>query len=138
MRQLLLLAVALVGVLVALVSGRLVRRYVVDGRSMLRAYEPGDRLLVENLTYRFKQPRVGDVVVVRWPHALSRPAGSPELDLKRIAAGPGSAVQIAGREEFLGSDEWYVLGDNMDESRDSRELGPVRTHNLQGRVWRKY
>jgi signal peptidase I len=119
-------------VLAALLSGRLVRRYAVEGRSMLQAYKPGDRLLVERLSYYWRSPRVGEAVVVRQPGANGR------LDLKRIAAGPGAEVTVRGETDFVGADEWYVLGDNLDESTDSRELGPVRTSDLVGRVWLKY
>lgn len=122
-----------VGFLVAgALSGRVVRRYVVDGRSMLRAYAPGDRLVVEGVSYRFRAPRIGEAVVVRQPGAEGR------LDLKRIAAGPGAEVTVQGEPDFLGRNEWYVLGDNLDESTDSRELGPVRTGEVVGRVWFRY
>jgi signal peptidase I len=132
MRRLLLLVFTALGIVAALVSGRLIRRYVVEGRSMLRAYEPGDRLLVEALSYRFRRPRVGEAVV------LHQPGSNGRLDLKRIAAGPGAEVAVKDQTDFLGHDEWYVLGDNLAESTDSRELGPVRSENIVGRVWRKY
>ena len=99
---------------------------------MLRAYAPGDRLLVERLSYRTRAPRIGDAVVVR------RATGNGRLDLKRIAAGPGSHVTIEGEDRLLAEDEWFVLGDNLDESTDSRQLGPVRTAEIIGRVWFKY
>lgn len=121
----------------ALVSGRIVRRYVVEGRSMLRAYEPGERLVVEGISYRLRQPRVGEAVVVRWPHELVRP-DTALVDLKRIAAGPGAEVTVNGQPDFLGRDEWYLVGDNLDESTDSRELGPVKTRDIVGRVWFRY
>jgi signal peptidase I len=115
-----------------LVSGRLLRRYVVEGRSMLQAYAPGNRLVVEGVSYRLRPPRIGEVVVVRQPGTNGR------LDLKRIAAKPGAEVTVRGATDFLGNDEWYVLGDNLDESTDSRELGPVRTKDIVGRVWFRY
>ena len=132
MRQALIFAFAVAGILAGLISGRLVRRYVVEGRSMLRAFEPGERLLVEGVSYRLRSPRVGEAVVVR------QPGGDGRMDLKRIAAGPGAEVTVNGQPDFLGSDEWYVLGDNQDESTDSRQLGPVRSRDILGRVWRHY
>jgi signal peptidase I len=131
-------AIALLALGGALLTGRLVRRYAVEGRSMLRAYAPGDRLLVEGLSYRLRKPRVGEAVVMRWPHGLVRPVSGSPLDIKRIAAGPGAEVMVNGQPDFLGNDEWYVLGDNLGESTDSRELGPVRTKDIVGRVWRRY
>jgi signal peptidase I len=99
---------------------------------MLQAYKPGDRLLVEGVTYRTRKPHVGEVVVVVQPATMGR------LDLKRIAAGPGAEVTVGGAPDFLGEDEWYVVGDNLSESTDSRQLGPVKTKDIVGRVWRRY
>jgi signal peptidase I len=118
--------------LTGLLSGRIVRRYRVEGRSMLQAFASGDRLIVERASYHFRQPRIGEVVVVRQPGTDGR------LDLKRIAASPGAEVTVREATDFLGNDEWYVLGDNLDESTDSRELGPVRTDDVVGRVWFRY
>jgi signal peptidase I len=126
-----LLAAALLS-LFGVAMTRLVRRYVVEGRSMLRAYAPGDRLLVESLTYRLRPPRAGEVVVVRQPGAGGR------LDLKRLVALPGATVSAAGAPRRLGPDEWYLLGDNLDESTDSRQLGPVSRRDIVGRVWFRY
>ena len=99
---------------------------------MLRAYAPGDRLLVERLTYRLREPRVGDAVIVRQPGTDGR------LDLKRIAAAPGGTVTVRGEPAVLGYHEWFVLGDNLAESTDSRTLGPVKRDDIVGRVWRRY
>jgi signal peptidase I len=118
--------------MVGVFGSRLVRRHVVEGRSMLRAYTPGQRLVVESLTYRLRPPRVAEAVVVRQPGTNGR------LDLKRIVAGPGAEVTVRGATDFLGKDEWYLLGDNLDESTDSRDLGPVKTQDILGRVWFGY
>jgi signal peptidase I len=138
MRKLIAAVFGLGLLVVALAQGRLFRRYVVEGRSMLRAYAPGDRLVAEAVSYRLRSPRIGDAVVIRWPNALSRQPGAPELDLKRIAAGLGAEVTVQGEPDYLGKDEWYLLGDNLDESTDSRELGPVKTADIVGRVWFRY
>jgi len=106
-----------------------VRRYVVEGRSMLQAFAPGDRVLAEGLTYRLRSPRVGDVVVVE---------RDGRLDLKRVAAAPGASVTVRGEPDFLAHDEWFVLGDNLSESTDSRELGPVKRRDIVGRAWFRY
>ena len=118
--------------LAVVLTAPLLRRYRVEGRSMLQAYAPGDRLLVEALSYRPREPRIGEVVVVRQPGTGGR------LDLKRIAAGPGGSVTVQGVERVLEADEWFVLGDNLSESTDSRALGPVRRRDIAGRVWFRY
>jgi type IV secretory pathway protease TraF len=79
-----------------------------------------------------RPPRLGDVVVVRQPGVRGR------LDLKRVVAGPGASVTLRGQPYVLGDDEWYVLGDNLNESTDSRQLGPVKREDIVGRVWFKY
>ena len=127
---------ALLGLLVgALATARLFSRYVVEGRSMLRAYAPGDRLVVEHLTYRLRPPRVGEAVVVR---REGRPATAGRLDLKRVAAGPGADVTVRGQACVLGADEWFLLGDNLSESTDGRDLGPVKRREIVGRAWFRY
>jgi signal peptidase I len=108
------------------------RRFEVEGRSMLPAYAPGDHLLVNRLAYLRSRPSIGDVVVVRQERAGGR------LDVKRIAAGPGENVEVQGVQRELGQDEWYVLGDNASESTDSRELGPVSTGDIVGKVLLRY
>ena len=132
MRRLRIALSTVLGLTIALVSTRLVRRYVIEGRSMLRAFAPDDRLLVESLTYRLRSPRIGEVVV------LKQHGSNGRLDIKRIVAGPGSTVMVGAEECVLASDEWYVLGDNLGESRDSRTLGPVKTKDIVGRAWLKY
>ncbi len=99
---------------------------------MLRAYAPGDRVVAESVSRLWRPLRVGDVIVVRQAGAERR------LDLKRIAAGPGARVQVRGVDHVLGPDEWFLLGDNLDESTDSRQLAPVTSRDVLGRVWFKY
>jgi len=104
------------------------RRITVRGRSMAPALLPDERLLVDRLAYVRNRPRPGDVVLVA--HALR-----PELRMvKRLAGVPGDT--IGGRT--LGRGEYWVLGDNTDESTDSREFGPVRRRDLLGRAWVRY
>jgi signal peptidase I len=127
-----LFALSGLGLALALFRGNLVRRYVVEGDSMLRAYRPGDHLIAEGLSYRLRPPRPGEVVVVR------QPGGGGRLDLKRLFAGPGANVAVGDLPRVLAEDEWFVIGDNLDASTDSRERGPVRRQDIVGRVWFRY
>ena len=96
---------------------------------MLPSLRPGDRVAVGRLSYRFRVPRAGEVAV------LYQPDGFPRLDIKRVKAGPGEAVLVRGMNVILGPDEWFVQGDNANESTDSRHLGPVRRKDFVGPVW---
>jgi nickel-type superoxide dismutase maturation protease len=123
------LGLGIVGGLAFLVS---TRRYLVQGRSMLPAYPPGDRLLVNRLAYLRDRPRKGDVVVVRPPWAAGR------LDLKRITAVPGDEAEVQGSMRRLGNDQWFITGDNAAESTDSRQFGPIRRRDIIGKVLFRY
>lgn len=126
--------------------------FVVSGASMEPAFHSGDYLIVDQLTYRFEDPKVGDVVVFQYPL-------DPSLFLiKRIVALPGETVvedtgrvitkAAAGQNAdapsaadatstsliTLASDEYYVLGDNPSESTDSRQWGPLQRKFIVGRV----
>lgn len=86
------------------------------------AYGPGDRVLVNRLAYVLRAPCIGDVVVVRDPERPQRHL------LKRVAIAPG----------MLRRGQFYVLGDNAADSRDSRRFGPVSRAQIVGRAWRRY
>ena len=101
-----------------------VSRYIVEGTSMEPAYGPGDRLLVNRLALRVRAPRAGDVVVLRDPEDGRR------FLLKRIAHAPDGAAPVPG--------QFHVLGDNAEESRDSRDFGPVARRHIVGTAWVKY
>ncbi len=135
------------------------QRTVVDGRSMEDTLHNGDNLIVEKLSYRFGDPKRFDIIV--FP-----PKGSPkEFYIKRIIGLPGETVQIDeegtiyingevleenyGKETILnpggaaepitlGDDEYFVLGDNRNNSRDSRDrehVGNIKRKDITGRAW---
>ena len=99
-------------------------RYLVEGPSMEPAYRDGERLVVNRYAYWRKRPAIGDVVVLRDPDDSGR------YLLKRIAKAPDG--MNPGRSRV------YVLGDNIDSSRDSREFGLVPRKRIIGRVWFRY
>jgi nickel-type superoxide dismutase maturation protease len=101
-------------VVVAALIGLRSRRVVVVGRSMLPAFEPGDRLLVIPVG----PVRAGHVVAVRDPRIRSR------LLIKRVRARFGPQVD--------------VRGDNPAESTDSRHFGLVPRSAVAGRVLYRY
>jgi nickel-type superoxide dismutase maturation protease len=106
----------------------LAQRISVRGRSMAPALLPGERLMFDRLAYVRNPPRAGDVVCVAHPLR-------PQLRMiKRLAGVPGDT--LGGRT--LGRGEYWLLGDNADESTDSRDFGPVRCRELLGRAWVRY
>jgi len=118
---------------VALVALALARlrplRAEVRGPSMEPSLLDGDWVLALRL-----RPAVGDVVVVEHP-------GRPGFEIvKRVAAGPGDEIHVlpGGRPlpgpVRLGAGEWFLTGDRLDASTDSRAFGPVGTRNIRGVV----
>ncbi|MBR6316271.1 MAG: signal peptidase I, partial [Lachnospiraceae bacterium] len=134
-----------------------VQRTVVEGESMENCLSDGDNLLVDKLTYRTHEPKRFDVVV--FPYAYD----AKTYYIKRIIGLPGETVYIDAdgaiyiNEEkleenygnevifdgglatgfvFLGSDEYFVLGDNRNHSTDSRDpsVGPVKRDDIIGRA----
>jgi signal peptidase I len=101
-----------------------VSRYVVEGSSMEPAFRTGDRVLVNRLAYRRREPRAGEVVVLHDPERRGH------LLLKRIAGVPDGFAMEPSRV--------YVLGDNVAESRDSRSFGYVSREAIIGRAWMRY
>jgi signal peptidase I len=119
-RSLVRLAVAALGLfpLLAFLAGR---RVIVRGESMLPALRAGERVLFDRLAYVIERPRRGDIVLARHP---SRPGFQI---IKRVA-----------EQEGLGPGEFWLLGDNADESTDSRTLGPFGREQIVARAWVVY
>jgi len=106
-------------------------------------FSSGDYLLVDEATYRFREPSRGEVIVFKNPNDLD------EFYIKRIVGLPGEEVVVNGNEVavdgdaldelYLGDgirsdgryvfqldeDEYFVMGDNRSQSFDSRNWGPL-------------
>lgn len=130
----------------------------VDGPSMNDTLQDGDRLLMNKFTYRVKQLDRYQIVVFKYAY-------DTETDyIKRVIGLPGETVQIddegtiyidgaplqedygkeviedpgmAEDEITLGKDEYFVLGDNRNNSSDSRDpdVGAVSKDQIRGTVW---
>jgi len=136
----------------------LVQPFYVKGASMEPTYYDHEYLIIDELSYRLREPARGEVIVFRYPLDQS------QFFIKRIVGLPGETVEInnghvtiynevhpngeALGEEYLqpevtegkkmvtlGADEYYVMGDNRDESLDSRKFGPITRDEVIGRVW---
>lgn len=130
----------------------------VIGVSMEPKLYNGQEVLVNRLLYRLSAPRRGDVVVF-----LPNGNKNSHYYIKRVVGLPGETVQIIGGYVYingelldedesydkiadagiaqveiqLGSDEFFVLGDNRNNSEDSRSgnIGPVKKETIAGKVW---
>lgn len=132
------------------------QRTVVNGVSMQPTLSDGDNLIVDKLSYRFRDPDRFDIIVF--------PQGDGRYFIKRIIGLPGENVRIDedgfiyidgeklsesyGKEVIqnpglakdgieLGADEYFVLGDNRNDSMDSRmaEVGRIAGDRIMGRAW---
>lgn len=132
-------------------------RTEVIGTSMTPTLADGDQLIVEKVSYYFSEPKRYDIIV--FPY-LEEP---DKHYIKRIIGLPGETVQIIdgyvyingelldehyGNEVMnnagiasdpivLGEDEYFVLGDNRNNSEDSRyaAVGNIKRSDIDGRAW---
>lgn len=100
----------------------------VEGRSMWPALAPGDWLIVRRGGVPRDGSVVGRVVCVRAPDG--------RMLVKRIAAGPGDASPRDGAP--LPPDAYFVLGDSLEASTDSRHFGAVSATAIEGIAWLRY
>lgn len=133
------------------------QRTKVSGDSMLNTLHNEDNLIVDKISYRFRDPERFEIVVFPYRYQENT------YYIKRIIGLPGETVQILdgyvyingekleenyGREVMqesgiaadpieLGEDEYFVLGDNRNHSSDSREpnVGVLHRDELIGRAW---
>ena len=130
--------------------------FIVSGASMVPSFESGNYLIIDELSYRFEEPKRGEAIVFRFPQEPSK------FLIKRVAGLPGETIEVKGNdvtikneahpEGFvwqqgdinstrdrgdatitLGEDEYFVLGDNRGESADSRLWGALQREFIIGR-----
>ena len=134
------------------------QRTVVHGESMENTLYDGDNLIVDKWTYRTHDPVRFDIVVFPYKYEKNT------YYIKRVIGLPGESVRIdaygniyindvlleesygreaiwdaglAGNTVYLGADEYFVLGDNRNNSSDSRDpgIGPIKRNEIVGRAW---
>ncbi|MEA1909697.1 MAG: signal peptidase I [Patescibacteria group bacterium] len=137
----------------------LIQPFYVSGQSMEPNYHDNEYIIVDQISYRFKQPSRGDVIVFKYP------LNKTQSFIKRIIALPGERITVyegevkiynaenpAGfrlNENYLPpslytsgtvdtqlrEDEFFAMGDNRPYSSDSRQWGILPRNLVVGRVW---
>lgn len=136
------------------------QRTEVEGQSMVTTLSDGDNLIVDKITYRFQDPKRFDIIVFPFQYE------EDTFYIKRIIGLPGETVQIDGKGNIyidgeileesygreiirpenvgiaaqpivLGEDEYFVMGDNRNNSTDSRTeiVGNIKREDIIGRAW---
>lgn len=128
----------------------------VVGMSMEPTLENGQQIFIDRFLYVLSSPKAGDVVAF-----LPNGNENSRYYVKRVVAGPGDKVRIAdgtlyvnGQESkwvterildagiaeneiILGNKEYFCIGDNPNNSEDSRSanIGPVEEGDMIGKAW---
>lgn len=146
----------LVAIGIALIITNFVASHTkVDGSSMESTLEDGDDIIVEKFSYLTNEPERYDIIVFH--------QSDTENYIKRVIALPGERIQITEGKIYindravfdaygntkmedggiaekpikLGEDEYFVLGDNRNASKDSRDkaVGVIKREQIIGKAW---
>ena len=145
-------------VLAAMVGIMLFQTVTMQESSMEPTIAVGDRFFINRVVYKFSSPKRGDLIVFR-----TNASDDAALHIRRVIGLPGETIQISGGrilidgeaykegKDFpmisnpglasssitLESGEYFVLGDNRNNSEDSRyaDIGMVKKRYIAGKIW---
>lgn len=131
--------------------------FIVSGHSMDPTFADGEYLIVDEISYRFREPQRGEIIVFR------PPTDKKKFYIKRIIGLPGEKIEVNNgnitiynnknekgiilEEPYvirksndpdklwtLGEDDYFVMGDNRTESSDSRSWGILKRKAIVGKA----
>lgn len=145
----------------------IVQPHKVNGQSMVPNFQHAEYLLTDKISYKLRDPQMGEVVVFHAPEAANCPKGSRCDFIKRILGVPGDTIEVKNNQIWvngsplnevyipddfktmpgaftkdrvitLAEDEYFTVGDNREFSSDSRQWGPTPKQNIVGRAIFRY
>ena len=153
-------AIVIAVLLALLIRTFVVQAFTIPSGSMSPTLLVGDYILVNKFIYRFRDPTRGDIIVFKYPWDEKRDF------IKRIVAVGGEEVLIKGRQVFVNgrpasepfaifsdlnphsqsaygpvtvpADSYFVMGDNRDNSQDSRYWGFLKGEKIRGKAFMIY
>lgn len=144
-----------IAIVAAVLLSFLIRQYIfqpsqVKMSSMFPTLKENEIILVNKLTYKLREPQRGDIIVFQ-------PPNSQEHYVKRIIGLPGEEIEIRNGGVYinqerveepyisvetdglfnptqLSDNEYFVMGDNRQNSMDSRAFGPISSQTIVGKA----
>ncbi|GAB6137678.1 signal peptidase I [Halanaerobaculum tunisiense] len=128
-----------------------VQAFYIPSGSMKPTLQPGDRIFANKLIYRFRDPQRQEIIVFKYPVNPQRKF------IKRVIGLPGDKIKIVGGQVYVNGEQlteeytleksyadyqevkvpannYFVLGDNRNNSEDSRFWGFVPRENIVGKA----
>ena len=148
-------------IIVAIILAQFIKKFIfqptkVEGLSMYPTLDEGDRLISTSIPYYFNKPKQGDIIIFKSPY------NDQEAYIKRVIGVEGDNIRIEDgsfyingkklEEPYLdksvntypsyngintwkvGDKEFFAVGDNRDNSSDSRDFGPVSKDEIIGKA----
>lgn len=144
--------IAIAAIVVFGIRAVLFQPFLVSGASMEPNISQSNYLIIDELTYRFREPVRGEVIVFRYPgdkstFYIKRIIGLPneQVDIENgVLSVNGERVDESAYLKGIGTsgsvhtkldgDEYFVMGDNRGNSYDSRAWGPLEKKYVVGRA----
>lgn len=145
-------SVAIAVILAVVIRFFLFQPFYIPSGSMEPTLKPGDRIIVNKLIYRYSQPKRGDIIVFKYPR-------DPQRDfIKRVVGLPGETIEIKDSIVYINNNEipqpflppglqfgsfgpveipegsYFMMGDNRNNSEDSRVWGTLPSENIVGKA----